>query len=153
MIRGSKKKIILGVVLVGTIALTGLQAAGAAPAGPGSSGPGPQHGQLYKQNCRSLDPAAIAARNKFLDATTSIRREMAVKRAERRAMMASSIPNARQVGKLSGELFDLREQLRAKARESGLGALGLRGMMHSMMGMGGRCGKESGPGRNFHGSR
>ncbi len=150
MIRGNKKKIILGVVLVGTIALTGLQAAGADPAGQGPAGPGAQHGQFHMQNCKSLNPAAIEARNKFLDATTSIRRKMVVKRSERRAMMASSIPNAKQVGKLSGELFDLREQLRAKARESGLGALGLRGMMHSMMGMEGRCGKESGPGRNSH---
>ncbi len=153
MMHGSKKKIILGVVLVGSIALTGLQAAGANPAGPGQPGPGPQHGQLYNQNCKSLNRAAIEARNKFLDATTSIRRKMAVKRSERRALMASSIPNAKQVGKLSGELFDLREQLRAKARESGLGALGLRGMMHRMMGMEGRCGKEPDQGRHCRGSR
>lgn len=146
MIRGSKKKIILGVVLVGTIALTGLQAAGANPAGPG-----PQYGQLYNQNCKSLDPATIKARNKFLDATAPLRREMAVKRAEKQALMASSIPDAKRVAKLTGELFDLREQLRAKARESGLGASGLRGMMH-MMGMGYRCGKEPGPGRHFRGS-
>lgn len=152
MIRESKKNIILGVVIVGTIALTGLQAAGADPAGPNPAGPGPQHGQLYDQHYKSLDPAAIEARNKFLDATTSIRRKMAVKRSERRAMMASSIPNAKRVGKLSGELFDLREQLRAKARESGLGVSGLMGMMH-MMGMGGRCGQKPGPGRNFRGPR
>lgn len=149
-----KKKIILEFVLVGAIALTGIQAAGADPAGPGSAGPVPQHGQAYRQHYKSLDPAAIKARNKFLDATASIRREIAVKRSERRALMASSIPNAKRVGKLSGELFDLREQMRAKARESGLGAgaSGFMGMMH-MMGMGGRCGKETGPGRNFRGPR
>ncbi len=147
-----KKKIILEFVLVGAIALTGIQAAGADSAGPGSAGPMPQHGQAYRQHYKSLDPAAIKARNKFLDATASIRREIAVKRSERRALMASSIPNAKRVGKLSGELFDLREQMRAKARESGLGASGFMGMMH-MMGMGGRCGKETGPGRNFRGPR
>ncbi len=146
MILGNKKKIILGVVLVGTIALTGLQAAGANLAGPG-----PPHSQFYNQTCKSLNPATIKARNKFLAATTSIRREIAVKRSERQALMASSIPNAKQIGKLSGELFDLREQLRVKARESGLGVSGLMGMMR-MMGIGGRCGKAPGPGRHFRGS-
>ncbi len=150
MIHGNKKKIILGIVFVGSIALTGLQAAGASLAGPGSAGSGP-HGPLYNQNYKShINQAAIEARNKFLDATTLIRREMAVKRSEKRALMASSIPNVKRVGKLSGELFDLRERLRKKARESGLGALGLRGMMRHMMGMEGCCGKESGPGRILH---
>jgi zinc resistance-associated protein len=60
------------------------------------------------------------ARDKFLSETTPIRKELTQKRAEMRAIMAAGTPDATKASQVAGELFELREKLRAKAQEAGL---------------------------------
>lgn len=74
----------------------------------------------------------IEKHNKFLQETTTLRKQMAVKQAEKRSMMRSSQVDSAKVAQLTGEIFDLREQLRTKAQENGLPM----GMMGGGMGRG-----------------
>ncbi|NLZ17059.1 MAG: periplasmic heavy metal sensor [Desulfobulbaceae bacterium] len=78
------------------------------------------------------DPAMVQKHNKFLQDTVELRKQMAVKHAEKRSLMRSAQPDSAKVAQLTGELFDLREQLRAKAQTEGLPM----GMMGGGMGMG-----------------
>jgi hypothetical protein len=55
--------------------------------------------------------------------------------------MNSENPDAKRIAQLTGEIFDLREQLHAKAAESGLDLPGMRGL-----GCGGCAGPGQGPG-------
>ncbi|GAB4338455.1 MAG: hypothetical protein Kow0089_10450 [Desulfobulbaceae bacterium] len=123
-----RNRILLSAVLVGAITLAGLQSAGAGPwqgkpgrwAGPGCgecAGPGYPGQQLSEQT--------IEARNVFLAETAELRKAMAVKRAEKRALMLSDNPDSKRVAELTGEIFDLREQLQDKAREKGLTDMGI----------------------------
>ena len=115
---------------VAIITFTGVQAGLASP-GEGN-GPG-YHAKMM--GASRMDTKASAARDKFLDQTVDLRRKMVENRARMRALMRSSNPDPDQVAKLAGEIFDLREQLRAKARENGLPGMGPMGMM-GMMGAG-----------------
>jgi hypothetical protein len=81
-------------------------------------------------------------RDAFLVETKEIRKDVAVKRAAMRAMMHSTNPDPVKVSALAGEIFDLHEQLRTKARAKGLPGLGFMGQrrMHpdcDMMGSSG----------------
>ncbi|MFZ5798484.1 MAG: hypothetical protein ACOY3O_08650 [Thermodesulfobacteriota bacterium] len=126
-------KMILGAILAGGIALTGMNSADARPWGHALDEYGPGH--CYQ--ARQLDEKTIAAREKFLSETVAIRKEMAVKRAEQDALMNSENPDAKRIAQLTGEIFDLREQLQAKAEASGLDFPGMRGL---------GCGYCDGPG-------
>lgn len=133
------KQIILGAVLVGALALTTMQPADARPRG-GGPGWGPTsddygHGHCYQ--ARQLDEKTIAARDKFLSETVALRKEMAIKRAEQEALMNSENPDAKRIAQLTGEIFDLREQLQTKAAASGLEVPGMKGL---------GCGGCGGPG-------
>ena len=61
---------------------------------------------------------------------------MAEKHAVMRALMNSGTPDTVKAGQVAGELFELREKLRAKAKEAGL--------PYPMMGAG--CGMGDGMG-------
>jgi len=56
----------------------------------------------------------------FLTETKDLRKQVFVKRAEERALMHSKTPNAEEVAKISGELFDLRASLGEKAKAAGI---------------------------------
>ena len=112
-------------------ALAGMVAIGAATAtyaGWGQRGggywqqemqaPGPRMQMLSQQ----LDPAVKEKLDKFFTDTQDIRKEMAVKRAEQRAMLRTDNPDPAAAGKLAGELFDLRTTIRQKADEAGVSA-------------------------------
>jgi len=123
-ISSTKKKVVLGVALVSAIALVGLQSAGAGPwgGGPGRWGGSPNwqcDGSGYWGQ-RQLDEKSVAARDTFLSETVDLRKTMATKRAEKKALMLNDNPDAKRIGELTGELFDLREQLHKKAQEKGL---------------------------------
>lgn len=79
-------------------------------------GPGPQ--MHYNQ----VDPAVQEKLDKFFTDTQDIRREIAVKRAERMALVRSDNPDSEAAGKLAGEIFDLRTTMRQKAEEAGVTA-------------------------------
>ena len=124
------KKIIIAATVTTALAFGGLQAATAAPGemkgrGPGFQHPCPGQGQQF-------DETTLKARDTFLSETTELRKKVAEKRAAKRAVMSSTTPDPAKASQLAGELFDLREQLRAKARTAGLPA----GMMMRMGRMG-----------------
>ncbi|MHB8790886.1 MAG: hypothetical protein ACYDBT_13515 [Desulfobulbaceae bacterium] len=131
--RTLNNKIILGAIVVGALALTGMRSADARPWGAPLDDYGPGH--CYQ--ARQLDDKTIVARDKFLSETVALRKEMAVKRAEQEALMNSENPDAKRIAQLTGEIFDLREQLQAKAAESGLDVPGMKGF---------GCGACDGPG-------
>lgn len=135
----AKKKIILGTLLAGAIVLGAMQTAGAAPWGGGTWCGG--CGQGY--GCRSGgqgDESTLAARDRFLADTVELRKAIITRKAEQNALLRNDNPDPKRVAELSGELFDLHEQLRTRAAEAGLNDFGNRGP-----GLGGGC-DGKGPG-------
>ncbi len=83
-----------------------------------------------KKSCR-LNKEMQKTRDAFLLETKELRKNIAIKHAAMRAMMRSTNPDPVKVSSLAGEIFDLREQLRTKARAKGLpghGFMGPQGM-------------------------
>lgn len=136
------RQIILGAVLVGALALAGMQPAEARPCGggPGWGATSDDYGHGHCYQAGQLDEKTIAARDKFLSETVALRKEMAIKRAEQEALMNSENPDAKRIAQLTGEIFDLREQLQTKAAASGLEVPGMKGI-----GCGGCAGPGFGP--------
>ncbi len=124
---GNRKKIVLGLALVGAVALAGIQTAGAGPWGGGPCNGNGNPG--YGCNAGQLNQASQEARNKFMNDTVQIRKDLATRWAEKRALMTSGSPDAKRVARLTGEIFDLREQLRSKADENGIQNVGFMGGM------------------------
>jgi zinc resistance-associated protein len=124
------KKILITTALAGVIGLAGLQTA--------TAGPGYGYGGGY---CRDFgidrpydDGIGSKALEKFREETTALRKELAVKRGEYRALMQQDNPDEKRAAALSGELFDLRNELRQKAAERGLsGSFGCGGYGRHMM--------------------
>lgn len=124
------KKKIMAVVLV-----TGLVAASAASA---NWNRGNGRGMNY-QNCpqysnpvvqQQLDPAVQEKLDKFFTDTQEIRKQIVMKQAEKRALLRSDNPDPVAASQLAGELFDLRNSMKAKAVEAGVDQyVGPRGMM------------------------
>lgn len=118
----AKKKIFLAVVLVSAIGIAGLQAANAGPwgggphmwGGPSCDGDCGQYG--YNRSLQIDDKA----RDAFLTETVELRKALAVKKAEKRALMLNDNPDPKKVADITGEIFELREKLQAKAQERGI---------------------------------
>lgn len=115
------KKVLLALAVITTIGLAGYQTAEARYCG-GDSGRMMGPGQA-----RQLDEETAKAHEKFMAETTELRKQMHTKNTELRAVMASEKPDEKKAAALSGELFDLRESMRAKAKESGLAGRGFGG--------------------------
>lgn len=129
------RNVITAAVLVGSLAFAGLDSAGARPwcGGPGW---GPPCETCTAYQARQENDKTIAARTKFLSETVALRREMTVKRAEQEALLHSETPDAKRIAQLTGEIFDLREQLLAKAKELGLEGSGYYGCNCAGAGLG-----------------
>lgn len=134
------KKVLAAVTLATIIGLTGLTQASAGW-GPGSMGGGSFHPGMQVR--AQLDDATKKKFDKFMEETQDLRRQMAVKRAESRAMMRAKEPNASEVGKVAGELFDLRSTMRAKAKEAGLAEVMGAGKHGDCRGSGFHSGRRS----------
>ncbi len=109
----------------------------------GLASPGEKYGPGYHKammGCAQMDEKTRAAREKFLDQTVDLRKKMVENRARMRALMNTENPDPQHVAKLAGEIFDLREQLRVKARKNGLQGLGPMAMMGPGCGCGGPMG-------------
>jgi len=117
-VKNRTKKIIIAATVTTVLTFAGLQAATAGPGTMKGGGPGFQH--PCPGQGQSFDEATVKARDTFLSETTELRKNMAVKRAAKRAVMSSTTPDPEKASQLAGELFDLREQLRTKARAAGL---------------------------------
>ncbi|MDR2551052.1 MAG: hypothetical protein LBD10_12725 [Desulfobulbus sp.] len=125
----SKKKLMLAAILTSGLTLAISQAALAES---------PKHISTDKQNNAAQQAQMSSdmrkAHDKFLDDTVAIRKELAEKRAVMRALMKAGTPDTAKASQVAGELFELREKLRAKAREAGLSLP--MGPGKGMMGMG-----------------
>ncbi len=126
-LNNTKKKLILGVVLFSALSVTGLQNAAAGPCGGPNRWTGPQCGECYGtgfQGQQQYDKTTIEERDTFLRETAELRKSIAVRKAEKRALMLNDNPDAKRIAQLTGEIFDLHEQLKAKAGEKGLADVG-----------------------------
>ncbi len=136
---GTMTRTTLMALAVALLTFTGVQAGLASPGEKG--GPG-YHATMM--GCPQVDDKTMAARQKFLDETVDLRKKMVKSRARMRALMSAANPDPAKVSALAGEIFDLREQLRVKARENGLEGMGPMAMMGSGCGCGGPMGMGSG---------
>lgn len=113
------RRILIVVALIAGLGLVGLQQASARGWGGGGNGDGcfcQGNGPGYQQ----LDDATKAKVDAFKADTQDIRKQMAMKRAEKQALMGSQTPDAAAVAKVAGELFDLRTEMSEKAKEAGV---------------------------------
>lgn len=126
----TKKKLMLAAILTSGLTLAISQATLAEPAKPASpetqakSGGHPTQMQMATEMQKLHD--------KFLSDTVAIRKELAEKNAVLRALMHAGTPDTVKASQVAGEIFELREKLRAKAQEAGLPM-----PMLMMMGQGG----------------
>jgi len=103
--------------------------------------PGPQ---MQMQQYNQVDPAIQEKLDAFFADTQDIRKEIAVKQAERMALLRGDNPDPGAAGKIAGEIFDLRTTIHQKAEEAGVAAyLGPRNGQR-----GGRGAVGGGPGMN-----
>lgn len=118
------KKTLLAVALIAAIGLSGYHLAGAQPWG-GGPGMGPGWGMMAAGPGQGqMSAETLKAREKFFNETTELRRKIFAKKTELEAVMRGEKPDAQKAAKLSGELFDLRNQMRKKAQEAGLAQAG-----------------------------
>ena len=129
------KKTTLAVFLVAAMALTAFHTVSAGPYGKGG------YGQGYHPCQTQVDAATNEAQDKFYKDTTDLRKQITQKHAEMRALMHNENVDAKAVAALSGDLFDLKEQMKQKADEAGVNGFG-RG--HGMMGRGYGMGMKGG---------
>jgi len=138
----NKKKILLAAILTSGLALAISQSALAEPA----TQPYTQTKQAATQQMHRMDPDMQNARDKFLGDTVAIRKQLVEKTVMMKALSSAQTPDAAKISQLAGEVFDLREQLRGKAKEAGLPmGMGMgMGDSDSMpcQGMGGMGGKH-----------
>ena len=112
------------------------------------------HGQRGFRDCpqaqmqwlQNLDEATQNKVKQFHTDNQALVKEMAMKRAEKRALMRSDSPDPKLAAQLTGELFDLRTTIRLKAEEAGVDQY-IGPMNRGCDGMGGGKG-QGGQGRH-----
>jgi zinc resistance-associated protein len=114
----SRKKIVLAAILTSGLTLAISQAAFAEAAKPAPAGP---QDKPAGRPCQMQPNSEMEkAHDKFLTETMAIRKEMAEKNAVLRALLNAGTPDTAKASQVAGELFELREKMRAKAKEAGL---------------------------------
>jgi Spy/CpxP family protein refolding chaperone len=117
-----KKKIIAAVLISGLTIATAASANWGWGGGPGyGGGPGcganPQgQGMMYQQ----LDPATQEKIDTFFNENRDLGKQMAVKQAEKMALMRGDNPDPAAVAKVTSELFDLHVTMQDKAKAAGV---------------------------------
>lgn len=101
---------------------------------------GPMQGQMQGQMPQQLDQATQDKIKKFFKDTLPLHKEMAMKQAEKQALMQSDTPDPQAVAKVTGEMFDLRMTMQEKAELAGVDQYVGPGRMGMGMGMGMGCG-------------
>ncbi len=109
------KKKIIAAILVSGLAFTTV--ASANWNGQRGNGDCPK---MQMQGVQNLDAATQASVKQFYADNQVIMKEMAMKRAEKRALMQSDNPDPKLAAQLTGELFDLKTTIRLKADEAGV---------------------------------
>jgi len=124
------KKVLIATALVGIIGFTGIQMATADPGYGYGNGPC----QDYSISRQYNNEDNFKAREKFLEETTALRKEIVVKQSSYDALLLQDNPDEKKAAQLSGELFDLRTELQNKAAERGItGGFGFSGRGPGMM--------------------
>lgn len=133
-----KAAIVVGLVTVLGFAVMQQASARGWGAGQGGGYNCPNYGMNYQQ----LDQATQAKIDAFRAETTELRKQIAMKRAEKLALMANQSPDPQAIASVEGELFDLRTEMQNRAKEAGVPMMGgMRGMRGGMgMGAGYRVG-------------
>lgn len=128
------KKILAGAAVVGLLAFSGVQLATARGGFDQIGGYG------YCGSPIDDDTAGNSkVLNDFRTETNEIRKSIAVKRSELRALHNQTNPDAKRIAQLTGELFDLESDLNDKATAKGLSNRSFYGHGPEMMyGNGGR---------------
>jgi Spy/CpxP family protein refolding chaperone len=112
----SKKQLLVVLAMVATLGLVTVQSADARGKGRWESGYGCNNYEVSER----WDEGTREARTKFHQENKALRRDLITKNAELRAIMQQDNPDAGRAGKLSAEIFDLRETLHQKAVAAGL---------------------------------
>ena len=112
------KKYLVIAALVGILSFVGFSMVSAR----GNHGHGPGMGYGYGDDCGYCNNWSYEGQDKekvntFLKETQETRKQLAVKRSERRALMSQDNPDEKKVGKLTGEIFDLKNLLDEKVKE------------------------------------
>ncbi len=115
------KKYLAAAALIGAIGFTGISMANS-PDNYGS-GYGNCGGPRYCDNWSSSEKDNEKA-SAFFDETKELRREIVVKRSELDAMMRQDNPDEKKVAKLTGDLFDLQNNMSEKADKAFEGRAG-----------------------------
>jgi hypothetical protein len=124
-------------VIVGLAAVIGFAALQQASARGWGGGYGQNYNcPNYQMNYQQLDSATQSKIDAFRAGTTELRKQMAMKRAEKQALMANQNPDPQAIARVEGELFDLRTEMQSKAQEAGVPAMGGRRGNFGGMGMG-----------------
>jgi len=76
--------------------------------------------KMQMQGVSSLDEATQAKIKQFHVDNQALIKEMAMKRAEKRALMQGDNPDPKLAAQLTGEIFDLRTTIHLKAEEAGV---------------------------------
>lgn len=119
------KKTVLAVATIVTLALAGYHAADARPVGAGAPCPNPGYGQapcFVQDGQAQVTDEELKARQQFFDENSELRKKIISKNAELTAVMNSETPDEKKAAQLSGELFDLQDEMRKKVQASGLGS-------------------------------
>ena len=134
------KKLVTAAAIISVISLAGIQAASAHS---GNYSNNYDYCGSYSTDNRASTEKDAEAIEKFRAETSSIRREIVVKRSELNAILRNDNPDERKVAKLTGELFDLESEFEAKAEKTGVRNRYAYDHGPSMMG-------TYGPGRGGH---
>lgn len=102
----------------------------------------PMQGQMMQgPMMQQLDPDTRARVTKFFKDNQALHKQMAMKRAEKLALLQNDKPDPQAVAKVTGELFDLQTAMYEKAEAAGvaqylgpMGGRGMGGMGRGMMG-------------------
>ncbi|MDH3348627.1 MAG: hypothetical protein OEM02_11090 [Desulfobulbaceae bacterium] len=119
------KKILLSMVITAALMIGGTQFTYAQGHGQGHGSDNSHHQDMDNQHHGLMHNEAeqktkTDSLEKFLNATTPLRKSYTQKRAEMKALMHSTNPDIATASKISGELFDIREQLVKAAKENDL---------------------------------
>ncbi|NLX19268.1 MAG: hypothetical protein GXY53_08325 [Desulfobulbus sp.] len=114
------KKIVAATIFTSALAFTISQAALAEPVQPASTDAAKTTGSEKLVSRVQMHTEIQKAHDKFLDDTVAIRKELAEKRAVMRALLYAGTPDTVKASQVAGEIFELQENLRAKAKEAGL---------------------------------
>lgn len=157
-----KKQIAIAAVIA-SIGIAGITQASAAGWG--------QRGGGNFANCpcttgqsSQIDPATQEKLDTFFNDTQDLRKDIAMKRAEKQALMRSENPDPAALSTVTGELFDLQVSMRQKAEEAGVDQYigprgpggkgqGMRGNGNFGPGRGGRYMSNNMQGQGFGGPR